>query len=159
MFLSGFTMLQSGRNDWLIHHYYIIHPWLKTHIYSWNWKEIKKKSLLLEQFKVHRKTEQKVQRFTRTLCAPPPIINSPANGPCVTISPNVCGLLGFPLGAVHLAGLDRCVMMCIHHHGVVPSIFKTLKVPPSPSTPATTVFLVLLFPEPRIVEIMQNVIF
>ena len=36
--------------------------------------------------------------------------------------------LEFTLGIVHFMGLDKCIMTCTHHYGIIQSIFTALKV-------------------------------
>ena len=36
--------------------------------------------------------------------------------------------LGFSLGAVHTMGLGKCIETCIHHYGIIQSIFIALKL-------------------------------
>ena len=35
--------------------------------------------------------------------------------------------LRVPLGVVHPLGLNKCLMTCIHHHGIIQSTSTTLK--------------------------------
>ena len=46
-----------------------------------------------------------------------------------TLLTKVHGLLKFTLCVVHSVGFDRCMMTCIHHHGVTQSSFTVLKSP------------------------------
>ena len=36
--------------------------------------------------------------------------------------------LGFSLGAVHPMGLGKCIATCMHHYGIIQSIFIALKL-------------------------------
>ena len=103
--------------------------------------------------------------------------NSPKEEPTLTShqSPaqSLCFRLGFILGDIHSAGLDKCTVAYIHHYSIIQSIFIALHVlsilpiplpsPTSHPTPATTdlyiVSIILIFPEWHIVEIIQYVAF
>lgn len=99
--------------------------------------------LFLEQFKVHSKIEQKVQRFPIYLCPhtciASPIITVPARVvhllELMTLHWYACCnhaksifTLQFTVGIVHSVALDKCVVSCIHHYGITQSIFTVLKI-------------------------------
>ena len=92
------------------------------------------------------------------------------HGHITTRSPQVT--LGFTLGVVHSMGLDKCIMICIHHYSIIQNSFTALKIlcaqliypcPPSPKSLATTnistISRVYPFLECRIVGIIQHVAF
>ena len=37
-------------------------------------------------------------------------------------------MLGFVLSIGHSVGLDKCIMACIHHYGIIQCYFTALKV-------------------------------
>ena len=76
----------------------------------------------LEEFKLHSKTEGKVQRFP--IFSPPPThYQYPLRAAIVMhahwhiiITPSSQFAERFDLGVLHSVGLDKCVMTCFHHY-------------------------------------------
>ena len=83
-------------------------------------------------------------------------------------------ILCFTFNIIHWMGFEKCIMTCIHHYGIIQSVFTALKIlcallfiPPPPTN--TNLWQPLLFffyclhsfpfPECYMVEIIQYVVF
>ena len=106
-------------------------------------KFFKEKTIFLEQFYVHSKTEWKVHGVPVYLLLahikvqPPHCLHPQQGGTFVTIEePTLTHhhhqgpwcTLKCTLGTLHFMGLDKCIMTCIHYYSLIQSSFTALKI-------------------------------